>query len=173
LDQTLRLLAEQRKEPDPLTVNRTLAKFVDFLDDGTTILINPVWSPVYPKADHLGLFHVMPFRPEWADDAAMATRRTCEAMGVDYVRGDEVEDPNVIRSIWEEIARATHTVVDLTGFNANVALELGIVHTLGRTSLVVGQGDTVERLFPMIAKLRVHTYQDPNDLGALVQDFLA
>ena len=172
VDQTLRLLADQSKDRDPLTVNRTLAKFVDFLNDGTTVLIHPTWSPVYPKADHQSLFHVMPFRPVWADEAAMVTRRMCKAMDIDYVRGDEVEDPNVIRSIWEQIAQATHIVADLTGFNANVALELGIAHTLGRTTLLVGQGDTVEQLFPMIAKLRVHSYQVPDDLGALLRDFL-
>lgn len=172
VDQTLRLLADQHKEPDPLTVTRTMTKLVDFLDDGTTVLIYPVWSPVYPKAGHQSLFHVMPFRPEWADAAAMVARETCKAMGIDYVRGDEVEDPNVIRSIWEQIAQATHILIDLTGFNANVALELGIAHTLGRTTFLVGQGDTVEGLFPMIAKRRFHSYQNPENLGTLVREFL-
>lgn len=37
--------------------------------------------------------------PDWADDAAVITHRTCEAIGVDYVRGDEVDAPKVIRSI--------------------------------------------------------------------------
>ncbi len=172
LDQTLKLMSDQREEPDPLTVNRTLKKFVDFLEDDTTILIHPVWNPKYPELDRPRLFHVMPFRPEWADDAVMVTRRMCETRGADYVRGDKVEDPNVIRSIWQEIARASHALVDLTGFNANVALELGIIHTLGRKSLLVGQGDTVERLFPMIAKLRVHAYRDIEELGELVRAFL-
>lgn len=172
MDQTLRLLADQRSDPDPLMVNRTLAKFVDFLDDRTTALIQPAWSPVYPQTDAACLFHVMPFRPTWAKDATQVTRRACKAKGVTYVRGDEVEDPNVIRSIWEQIARATHIVADLTGFNANVALELGIAHTLGRPTLIVGQGNTVDRLFPMIAKRRFYPYRDPEELGVSVTDFL-
>ena len=92
--------------------------------------------------------------------------------GVRYVRGDEAIDPNVIRSIWEELARATHVVADLTGFNANVALEMGIAHTLGRPCLLVGQHDTIRRLFPMIAKQRLHTYTALSDLGCQVAGFL-
>ncbi len=172
VDQTLRLLEDQKKDPDPLMLDRTIAQLVNFLKDGATMQIHSVWSPVYPKADHPRLFHVMPFCPHWADDVKTITRSTCEALEVEYVRGDEMEDPNVIRSIWEEIARATHVVVDLTGFSANVALELGITHTLGRPSLLVGQGNTVNQLFPMIAKLRVHTYKDTRELETLVQDFL-
>ncbi len=175
VDQTLKLLSDQKKDPDRSTINRSILKFVDFLNDvneGTTMLIYPVWSPVYPKANSSRVFHVMPFRPEWADDVALITRKTCKALDVEYVRGDEVEDPNVIRSIWKEIAQATHVVIDLTGFNANVALELGITHTIGRPSLIVGQPDTVEQLFPMIEKLRVHTYKDTTELGALVRNFL-
>jgi hypothetical protein len=42
LDQTLRLLAYQRKEPDALTLDRILAKFVDFVDDDAITLIHPV-----------------------------------------------------------------------------------------------------------------------------------
>lgn len=172
VDQTLRLLEDQKKDPDPLMLDRTIAQLVIFLKDGATMQIHPVWSPVYPKADHPRLFHVMPYLPEWADDVKKITGRTCEALEVEYVRGDEMEDPNVIRSIWEEIARATHVVVDLTGFSANVALELGITHTLGRPSLLVGQGNTVNQLFPMIAKLRFQTYKDTSELKTLVQDFL-
>jgi len=90
------------------------------------------------------------------------------------VRGDLVSEPHVIRSIWEEICRATHVLVDLTDFNANVALELGIAHTLGRPTLMVGQGYTVELLFPMIAKARFSAYDDASSaqLSDLVRGFL-
>jgi hypothetical protein len=83
------------------------------------------------------------------------------------VRGDRVSDPRIIRSIWEEICRATHVLVDLTDFNANVALELGIALTLGKKTLIVGQGDTVDRLFPSVAKLRVHPYKVGTGLADL------
>jgi hypothetical protein len=163
---------EQGQEPDALTTDRVLEKIVEYLGDGKTTLLHPVWSPVYPDTDNPRLFHVMPYRPKWADKAEAAVRQGCEAQGVCYRRGDQVDDPNVIRSIWEEIAGATHIVVDLTDFNANVALELGIAHTLGRPVLPVGQGDTADRLFPMIAKRRVRTYDKLTELAAFVHDFI-
>jgi len=172
VDQMLKLLTEQRKEPDPIALNRLLREIVKSLGDVPPVLIYPVWAPAYPEADKMQLFHVMPFRPDWADSAVMATRQACKALSVEYVRGDEVEDPNVIRSIWEQIARSTHVLVDLTGFNANVAHELGITHTLGRPSCLVGQGDTVEKLFPMISKRRFYTYEKTTDLAEIVRDFL-
>lgn len=175
VDQTLRMLSELRKAPDPLAVTRTLTKLTDYLNDGETILINPWWSPVYPHENKLRLFHVMPFRPEWADRVTAVTRKLCND-DVDYVRGDEVDEPNVIRSIWEEIARATHVLVDLTGFNANVALELGIVHTLGKKVLMVGQGDPKAHVFQSISKFRVQSYEIKRldeTLGKEVSKFLS
>jgi hypothetical protein len=152
------MLSEIRKQPDPLTLTRTATKFFEYLNDGETMLIHPWFSPVFPEVNNPRLFHVMPFGPKWAAKVTAVTREVCEAAGTKYVRGDEVAEPNVIRSIWEEIARATHVLVDLTDFNSNVTLELGIAHTLGRKVLMVGQGKTIDLLFPSIQKLRVQPY---------------
>lgn len=176
VDQTLKMLGGLRKEPDPLTVTRTLVQFFEYLNDGQTMLLHPRWLPFYPAGTSRRLFHVMPFRPQWADRVTAVTRKTSESAGVTYVRGDEVREPDVIRSIWEEIVRSTHVLVDLSGFNANVALELGISHTLGKKTLMVGQEDTVDRLFPAIRKLRVHKYaikRVEQTLGRTVEDFVS
>jgi len=158
LDQTLRMLAELRREPDPVSVGRTVAQFVDFLNDGHTMLVHPAWQPIYPIGNEPRLFHVMPFRPKWAADVSRCAQAAVEAQDGLYIRGDMVSDPDVISSIWKEIAQATHVLVDLTGFNANVALELGIAHTLGREVLMVSQGQVDDHVFPSIGKLRVQTY---------------
>jgi hypothetical protein len=101
--------------------------------------------------------------------------RVCEQAGVEYVRGDRVKDASVIRTIWEQICSASHVLVDLTGFNTNVALELGIAHTLGRPTLMVGQGDTVDKLFPAISKLSFDAYGNAAgpQLEAALKRFLA
>lgn len=157
-DQSLRILAELRKAPDPLAITHTLSKFFEYLADGKTMLIHPWWAPVYPEEDKPSLFHVMPFGPKWADRVTDAANRVCEKSGVRYVRGDMVPEPDVIRSIWEELARAAYVLVDLTGLNANVALELGIAHTMGKKLLMVGQGDPGRCVFGSISKLRVGKY---------------
>ena len=137
--------------------------------------MHPWWSPDYPDENKPRLFHVMPFTPHWADEVSAITRAACKAASVNYVRGDEVAEPNVIRSIWEEIARATHVVVDLTGFSANVALELGIAHTLGKNVLMMGQGDPKAHLFKPISRIRAHGYSInklEQTVGKDVSDFL-
>ena len=174
VDQTLKQLQRLRNDPDPAAVTAALKTLVDFLGDDRPTLMHPVWPPVYPEPGNARLFHVMPFQPKWADAVATRVEGACRATGVEYVRGDRVNEPNVIRSIWEELNRATHVLVDLTKFNANVALELGITHTIGRPDLTVGQGDTVKRLFPTIAKRRFYPYKSAqsSELDALVRKFI-
>lgn len=157
-DQTLRLLSDNRVGADPVTAGNALAKLIDFLEGGKPMLIHPVWSPAYPSVDTRSLFHVMPFRPDWANDVHKIARKAVKASGGIYVRGDEVKDPNVISSIWANIAQASHVLVDLTGFNPNVALELGIAHTLGRKVCLVCQGEPDASAFPSISKLRIESY---------------
>jgi hypothetical protein len=181
-DQTLKQLRRLRDEPgpldtkpDPLAVRDALKTLVTYLGDPAPMLIFPPWPPAYRVEDTPRLFHVTPFGPDWANDSSENVERACEAIGAEYVRGDRVTDPEVIRSIWKEIIVASHVVVDLTGFNLNVALELGISHTLGRPTLLVGQGDTVKRLYPTIAKLRLHPYADAagSELTQHVTTFLS
>lgn len=175
VDQTLKMLEALRERPDPVAANRVLGTLIDFLDDGQSMLLYPRWPPAYPGVQERRLFHVMPFRPAWAKPVSEAARAAMEGKGR-YIRGDEVKDPNVIRSIWEEIARASHVLVDLTGLNANVALELGIAHTLGREVQMVSQDDPAQIAFRSIDKLRIAPY-DLADLegtfGQTMEVFLA
>lgn len=164
VDQTLKQLQRLQSDQDPVATTSALETLVNFLGDEGLMLIHPVWPPEYPEPDTIRLFHVMPFQPNWANKAAARVEAACAAKGVHYVRGDRVRDANVIRSIWKEINQATHVLIDLTGFNANVALELGIAHTLGRPTLMLGRGNTVKRLFPMITKQRFYPYKSVNSL---------
>jgi len=135
-------------------------------------LLLPAWPARYPQEPCC--FHVMPFRAPWSDEVTRIAEEVCSGRAT-YVRGDRGEDPNVLRRIWSELSRSTHVVVDLTSFNANVALELGMAHTLGRNTRIVGQGDTVLRLFPSIAKLHVYRYDlgdGGRELRQLLADFL-
>ncbi len=172
VDQTIRSLMEARDKPDAISVNRNLDKLVEYVNDGRTMITHPLFPPVYPENDNLRMFHVMPFGPDWADEVREQVRNICSNLNVEYIRGDEADDPNIINSIWVEIAKASHILVDLTGFNANVALEMGMAHTLGKKTLIVGQKKTVEKLFPMIAKQRFSTYKNVEDHISFVTKFV-
>jgi hypothetical protein len=100
---------------------------------------------------------VTAFGPTWANSTRRIVEEACGPQ-IEYIRGDGVLAPDILRSIWDEICSATHIVVDLTGLNANVTLELGIAHTLGRNVLLISQDPQVERYFRAIAKQRIHPY---------------
>ncbi|MNC90116.1 hypothetical protein D3C83_61720 [compost metagenome] len=77
------------------------------------------------------------------------------------MRGDVAEGQQIIASIWEAICRATHVTIDLSGFNPNVCLEMGMAHALGRPTLLLGRHGTERQLasrLPGVAKWRCHTY---------------
>jgi len=159
---------------DTTEVETSLTLLASINGRGKWALIRPAWLGFYPSLNDRRCFHIMPFSEPWSNDAREAVRSACSER-VRYRRGDETGDPNVIRSIWQEICRATDVVVDLTGLNLNVCLELALCQTLGRRTLLVARSDsgTINRLFPEIAKLQVHPYQTCLSLERTVEQFLA
>lgn len=145
-------------ENDPIQMKNRIKTLFTYLSSETAMMTTPAWHPRYPGSNKPRCFHVMPFSESWFQKVTDIARKACEKSGIQYIRGDEASDPNIIRSIWEEICNATHLIVDLTNFNPNVSLELGIAHTLGKKILILGQSDTVDNLFPMLAKTRILPY---------------
>jgi hypothetical protein len=142
---------------DPIRAKHLIASTLNFLGADAPQVLWPVWPGGYPDPAVQRCFHVTAFGPSWSTKTMEVVKEVC-AERMEYIRGDQVLAPDVLRSIWEEICRATHVVVDLTGLNANVALELGIAHTLGRNVLLISQDQQPERYFRSIAKHRIHRY---------------
>ena len=171
-NQMVNLLNTDENNFDSLFTDNVLKKIIDYMNDGRTSLIHSAFPPEYPKTGVLRVFHVTPFGPSWAAETTKQIRKACKSKNAEYIRGDEAEDSNVIQSIWSEIAKASHIVADITDFNPNVALEIGIAHTLGRPTLLIGQRSVLNNLFPMIAKLRIIPYDKTEELGDIVKSFL-
>lgn len=150
-------LLDEEAAADALHARAVLEQLLALAGPEAPQLITPSWPGSYPEANGRRCFHVMPFR-EKLDEAQRLAEGACRAQGVEYVRGDREIKRNIIRSIWDDICRATHVVVDLTGFNANVALELGMADTLGRRVLLVSEDLGALARFPALAKDRVHPY---------------
>jgi hypothetical protein len=130
-------------------------------------ILYPTWPGDYPDTSRPKLFHVMPFGPDWSSTVSKIVAMACQTFEkqVQYVRGDQLMTRDIIRSIWVEICTSTHILVDLTGLSANVAFELGIADTLGRSTLLVSQRPADDKrrvigpaLFPGLLKDRVHFY---------------
>ena len=134
------------------------------------VLLHPVWPAAYPGPKPRTCFHVMPFRQKWSDRVRDHVRRAVEACGYEYSRGDQSRGVHVVRSIWDDICRASAVVVDLTGPNNNVCLELGLAQAIGRPILLMTQDGLDDALFPEIAKLRVSRYSPAGrGLGRIVE----
>jgi hypothetical protein len=162
---------------DPIKARHLITSTFGFLGAEALQLLSPVWPGQYPDAAVKSCFHVTAFGPTWANSTRRLVEGAC-APQIQYIRGDGVLAPDILRSIWDELCRATHVVVDLTGLNANVALELGMAHTLGRNVLLISQDQQVERYFRAIAKHRIHPYTldnraDSPELQATLQRFLS
>ncbi len=153
---------------DPVAVGKATKSFIGLVPSGRA-LVHSEWPAVPPSTPKV--FHVMPFSERWSNWARDAVRDACPA-GINYRRGDENEDPRIIRAIWEDITSATHIVVDMTGLNANVSLELGMAHALGKPTLLVTHGPVPESTFPAIQKERYQTYSDKDSLAESVRRFL-
>jgi hypothetical protein len=159
---------------DPIKARHLIASTSGFLGAEALQILLPAWPGQYPDTASKRCFHVTAFGPTWANSTRRLVGDACGSQ-IEYIRGDGVLAPDILRSIWDEICRATHVVVDLTGLNANVVLELGMAHTLGRNVLLISQDQQVERYFRAIAKHRIHPYtlkgSDAPTLEATLQRF--
>ena len=136
-------------------------------------VVFPAWPGRYPDAGNPALFHVMPFSEPWSDGVRDAARQLCSGRGYVYRRGDESDEGRIIQAIWDDIGAAHLVLVDLTGLNLNVLIELGMAHALGRTVLTVRQSGIREPLPRNIEKLRVLDYDGPAGLSRLLEKRLA
>jgi nucleoside 2-deoxyribosyltransferase len=131
-------------------------------------LLRPGRPAAYPDETQRRCFHVMPFGPDWANEVRDVTRAACKKRSFVYRRGDEAEEGRIIRAIWDDLCRASIVLIDLTGANLNVMIELGIAHAIGRPVLAVQRRDAVDVRPKHIEKLRVLPYQSPAELKGLL-----
>jgi hypothetical protein len=177
--ESLKLL-DREVSGDPVKFRRFLEPVLGSLAADAPQMVFPAWPGSYPDPLSRRCFHVTAFGPAWAHGTMQMLSAACKRAHsvIEYVRGDHVLAPDIIRSIWNNLCQASHVVVDLTGLNANVALELGIAHTLGRKVLLATQDSGAEKHLPSIAKIRMHHYSASGELGmrpfqsALEQFFL-
>lgn len=139
-----------------------LVLFLQQLHHPNLRVLRPRWPAFYPDPAQPRGFLVMPFDPNLSNTQAMrhAIEGRLREVGVTPVRGDVAEGDEIIQSIWEETTRATHVFVDLTGYNLNVCLELGVADTLGRPTFLFGCEGTEKKPFRCIEKRRIHIYED-------------
>jgi nucleoside 2-deoxyribosyltransferase len=164
---------------DPVKFQDALNAFNGYLGTHKHDVLLPRWPGHYPDSRAPRCFAVLPYR-EAQQRAYAAVEAAARKAGVEPVRGDVAEGQQIIESIWDEICRATHVTVDLTDFNLNVCLELGLAHALGRPTRLIGREGTERELrtrLPGAAKWRCHAYGTDSrawwELHAVLDQFFA
>jgi nucleoside 2-deoxyribosyltransferase len=131
-------------------------------------LLRPAWPAAYPDAASKRCFHVMPFGQSWSDEVRDVARLACRERGLIYRRGDEAEEGRIIHAIWDDLCRAHVALVDVSGANLNVMIELGIAHAIGRPVLAVRRRDLPDVRPKHIEKLRVLPYASASELTGIL-----
>lgn len=157
---------------DPAGFATAVRQVLRELDQPQWQLLRPAWPGAYPEPAQPRCFHVMPFRPPWADEARDTARAACKQLGLGYRRGDEAEEGRIVHAIWDDLCRASVVLVELAGGNLNVMIELGIAHALGRPVLAVQRNGGHDLRPRHIEKLRVHNYDTADQLSAVLMQRL-
>ena len=173
---TARLVATATESGDATSVRLAAEGVLERLDGRGLLLTLPAFPPAYPpESGRKALFHVTAFRP-WSEACQRVVQEACGDT-IERRIGYERFDPDIIRSIWNDIATASYVVADLTDLNPNAALELAIAQALGRPTLVVSQTPNLHEYLPSLAKVRIHTYTTDaaglRTLRAMVDRFVA
>jgi hypothetical protein len=157
---------------DPAGFASAVRHLLRTIEDARAQLLRPSWPAVGPVSDGPRCFHVMPYRPAWAAQAAAAAQSTCVDLGITYRLGKDGEDGCIVRGIWDDLCGASVVLVELAGGNLNVMIELGMAHALGRRVLAVQRANEPDLRPPHVEKLRMHAWESPAELTAILRERL-
>jgi nucleoside 2-deoxyribosyltransferase len=124
---------------DPVAFNAAAQQVVRRAGRGK--VLTPTWPSNKRAGLDRALFHVTPFSSDWSDVARGEVRAACRKAGVQPVDGENVQDARILQRVWDGISGADMVLVDITDLNANVMIELGMAHALGRPTQIVQKFD--------------------------------
>ncbi len=101
--------------------------------------VYPVWWGRNFVVNRELCFVLMPFREAWSDAIFDYVASTASKKGLVVKRGDSDPGTLVMEDVWRLINEAHLIIADVTNANANVMYELGIVHTLGKPTILLCQ----------------------------------
>ncbi len=94
-------------------------------------------------------FVLMPFAEAWSDAVWDAIQHAVTAAHMRPLRADQMRGPVITEDIWRGIVEARVVIADVTGRNANVYYELGVVHTIGKDFVLISQDDAQKMPFDL------------------------
>jgi hypothetical protein len=114
------------------------------LSDQSSMIVNPIFSPIKESINSKLVFSLMPFKKEknLQDVYENHTKAIVESFGLNCLRADDIFKHHMImEDIWENICTTRFVISDLTDKNPNVFYELGMAHTVGKRVVLITQNE--------------------------------
>lgn len=129
-----------KQEPRNNSYIQTLTQTGSQDDESEPPESHPIFRSRVTEVDRGLCFVLMPFHEEWSDRVYLKLiRKTVEQLGLQCLRADDLYGQIIIEDIWVKINQCAFVIVDVTTRNPNVMYELGIVHTIGKPSVLITQ----------------------------------
>jgi len=100
---------------------------------------HPFFRSQIRSVDKKLAFVLMPFSQPWSNNVWNTIRLSVEDLGIQCLRADLLYGPIVIEDIWIKIHQSAFIIADVTGTNPNVMYEIGLVHAIGKHSVLLCQ----------------------------------
>lgn len=129
-------------------------------DQLNAVRLEPIFGQVKFLSDQKLCFVIMPFEDRLDQIYKDIVKPCVEEQNLVCRRADDIRgNTAIIHDIWKSICEARIVIADLTTENANVFYELGIAHTVGKQTILIGQKS--DRKFPFdLMHLRRVIYED-------------
>jgi hypothetical protein len=129
------------------------------VETNQSMKIEPIFKSKVTNVNTGLCFILMPFTEPWSDRVyKRLIKQNIEDLGLQCLRADNLNGSIIIEDIWTSINQAAIIISDVTNKNPNVMYEMGIVHTLGKPSILLTQ-DIANTPFDF-RHLRHNVYQD-------------
>lgn len=123
------------------------------------IVFNPIFKSKLSQVDSHLCFVIMPFDKEWSDRVyKLLLREPIESLGLQCIRADNLNGAIIVEDIWIKINQAAFIIADVTDKNPNVMYEMGIVHSIGKPTILITQD--LNNIPFDFKHLRHHGYKD-------------
>lgn len=91
-----------------------------------------------PKLDKRKIFIAMPFNSDYHDSYEYGIKLALESLAYEHYRADmEISNKDIMCKICCEIQTCEMAIVNISGHNPNVMLELGLIYGLGKSAIIV------------------------------------
>jgi hypothetical protein len=100
--------------------------------------------PLNPTEKKNRIFVAMSFSDEYKDSYEYGIKLVLDQKGIEYYKADdEIKNKDVMCKICKEIQSCGKIIVNISGLNPNVMLELGLAYGLGKEVIVVKDKKTI------------------------------